>query len=155
MLPIRTILFPTDFSEGSAHVFELADSLARDHGARLIVLHVLMPPPFVAPGEFEKAIQDPGGLRHEVEDRLRQYHPSDPGTAVEYVLADGDPIDEILHVAEDRHCELIVMKTHGHRGLSRLLLGSVAENILRRASGLVLSVRWPIPEAAQLGSLGG
>jgi nucleotide-binding universal stress UspA family protein len=62
-------------------------------------------------------------------------------------LTDGEPYAEILRVAEDDGCDLIVMGTHGRTGLRRLLMGSVAEQVLRQASCPVLTVKTPFPES--------
>ena len=149
MLPIRTILHPTDFSERSANAFEVACSLARDSGAGLIVLHVLerpviaytgvaMAPPAPGPSEEE---------RKALLKRLKHVQPQAPAVAVEHRLEQGDPATGILQVAQEAGCDLIVMGTHGRTGLGRLLLGSVAEQVLRKAPCPVLTVKTPLPEA--------
>ena len=141
---IHTILYPTDFSERSESAFHLACSLARDHGAQLIVLHVIPPP--VSHGEVV-ARQQPNGYREQMCDWL--YRLQAPGSRldIDHRLTDGEPYAEILRVAEDDSCDLIVMGTHGRTGLPRLLMGSVAEPVLRRASCPVLTVKAPFPEA--------
>src|SRR5262245_60500753 len=117
MLPLRTILAPTDLSERSHYALHLACSLARDYGAQLLVLYVLSPPRFH--GEI-------GARRHEegfaegLLDQLRQLLP-EPGARVEYLLKEGDAVAEILAVAEEWDCNLIVLGTHGRTGLGRLL----------------------------------
>jgi nucleotide-binding universal stress UspA family protein len=149
MLPLRTILHPTDFSERSVNAFEVACSLARDSGARLIVLHVLerpviaytgvaMAPPAPGPSEEERTA---------LLKRLNQVQPPAPAVAVEHRLEQGDPATGILQVAQEAGCDLIVMGTHGRTGLGRLLLGSVAEQVLRKAPCPVLTVKTPLPEA--------
>jgi len=139
MLPIRTILHPTDFSDFSADAFHLACSLARDYGARLIVLHVedvavpmvgdgiMMPPPVM---DLEPA-----------RDALRKIRPEDPIISVERYLIEGDPATEILQLARKTNADLIVMGTHGRTGVGRLLMGSVAERVLREAACPVLTVK--------------
>jgi nucleotide-binding universal stress UspA family protein len=140
---IRTILHPTDFSERSESAFHLACSLARDHGARLIVLHVIPPP--VSHSEVV-ARQQPNGYRERLCDWLHRLQAPDSGVEIDHRLTDGEPYAEILRVAEDDSCDLIVMGTHGRTGLPRLLVGSVAEQVLRRASCPVLTVKFPFPE---------
>jgi nucleotide-binding universal stress UspA family protein len=121
MLPIRTILQPTDFSERSADAFQLACSLARDSGARLIVLHVLerpviaytgvaMAPPPPPPSEDERTA---------LLKQLHQVRPPNPAIAVEHRLEQGDPATGILQVAQEAGADLIVMGTHGRTGLGR------------------------------------
>jgi nucleotide-binding universal stress UspA family protein len=63
--------------------------------------------------------------------------------AVEQRLAEGDPAAEILHLATDTGCDMIVLGTHGRTGLDRLLMGSVAEQIVRKAPCPVLTVKAP------------
>jgi nucleotide-binding universal stress UspA family protein len=145
MLALRTVLHPTDFSERSEAAFHLACSLARDHGARLIVLHVIPPP--VSHAEAV-ARQEPRSYREQRWNDLYRLQAPGSGIDLERRLADGDPAAEILRVAEEAPCDLIVVGTHGRTGLGRLLTGSVAEQVLRRAACPVLTVRMPFPEAA-------
>ena len=136
MLPIRTILQPTDFSDRSEHAFRLAWSLARDHGARLVLLHVVVPTedPWMQPD------------RNEVRKQLNELPAPGAEVRVERQLTEGIPATEILRVAAETHSDLIVMGTHGRTGLSRTLMGSVAEQVVRRASCPVLTVKTPFPE---------
>lgn len=145
MLPIKTILYPTDFSERSIDAFRLACSLARDYGARLVVLHVYPPP--LSYAEMV-ARRPPDGFAQQLWEELHQLHRPDPGLEVEYWLEEGDAAPLIVSVAIDRHCDLIVMGTHGRTGLSRLLMGSVAEKVLRTAPCPVLTVKAPVAVAA-------
>jgi nucleotide-binding universal stress UspA family protein len=138
MLAIRTILHPTDFSDYSDYAFRLACSLAGDHGARLIVLHVAEPMP-VAGQEVLIPAFDLEPLR----ERLQRLRPEDPKTPVEHRLVEGDAASEILRIAQETKCDLIVMGTHGRTGLGRLLMGSVAEQVVRKASCPVLTVKTP------------
>lgn len=143
MRPIQTILHPTDFSARAQQAFELACALARDHNARLIVMHVLerpsvvtsgvmmAPPPPPAPAE-ERAI---------VKQKLESYQAADANIRVEHRFEEGDPVAGILFVAKEEKCDLIVLGTHGRTGLSRLLMGSVAEKVLRQAPCPVLVLK--------------
>jgi nucleotide-binding universal stress UspA family protein len=141
MLAIRTILHPTDFSNYSDQAFRLACSLARDYGARLVVLHIAEPPMAVGgegmliiPQEFDLEV---------IRARLQQLRPADPKIAVEHRMVQGDAATEILCLATKMKCDLIVMGTHGRTGLGRLLMGSVAELVVRKASCPVLTVKTP------------
>jgi nucleotide-binding universal stress UspA family protein len=144
MLPIHTILHPTDLSDRSEFAFRLACALARDYGARLILLHVTSRPVI---GYVE------GLVPPQSESRLRALHEElhrlsvpDPRISVEHRLREGDPVAEILAVAQESSADLIVMGTHGRTGLARLLMGSVAEQVVRRAACPVLTVKTPFPE---------
>jgi nucleotide-binding universal stress UspA family protein len=143
MLNLRAILVAADFSGCSEDAFQVARALARDYGARLTMLHVATPPPFVTPGELQKLLAGPDGYRGALEDRLRQVYPAAPPTAAQYLLRDGDPATEIVEAARAGGCDLIVMGTHGRTGLRRVLMGGVAEAVVRRAPCPVLTVRRP------------
>jgi len=123
----------------------MACALARDYGARIVLLHVKEPIP-VAYGEFGAF---PMGTEEDepLRELLLRQCPADPAIPVEYRLAEGDPAAEIVRMAQKIECDLIVMGTHGRTGLGRLLMGSVAEMVLREAPCPVLTVRVPIPEA--------
>jgi nucleotide-binding universal stress UspA family protein len=142
MLPIRTILHPTDFSEQAQHAFAAACSLARDHGSRVVVLYVRAPT-VVAYGEMGPIVPDPVWTPKDVKAALDALHLPDPGVEVEYRVAEGDPAAEIVRLAHVVAANLIVMGTHGRTGLGRFLMGSVAEAVLRRAPCPVLTLRAP------------
>ena len=144
MSEIQAILSPTDFSECSQYAFQIARALARDCRARLLVLHVATPPPFVTYGELQKALQRPDGYRGELEFRLRQLYVTDSPAGVEYRVEDGEPAAEILRVARETRCDFIVMGTHGRTGLGRLLMGSVAERVVREALCPVMTIKVPL-----------
>jgi nucleotide-binding universal stress UspA family protein len=146
MLSLRTVLHPTDFSEPSRYAFQLACSLARDSGARLIVLHVAVPP-VVAYGEMMTALATEGKGKEALEVRLRQLvQGAGPPVAVEHRVEEvADPAEAICRVAREAACDLIVMGTHGRRGLERVLMGSVAEQVVRQSPCPVLTVKTPVP----------
>jgi nucleotide-binding universal stress UspA family protein len=145
MLPIHTILHPTDFSERSEFAFDMACALARDYGARLILLHVATRPVIIY-GEGVVP-PEPEDYQAEAKEKLYRIEAPDPRIGVEYRLQEGDPATAILGVAEETNADLVVMGTHGRTGLRRLLMGSVAEQVVRKASRPVLTVRTPFPEA--------
>jgi nucleotide-binding universal stress UspA family protein len=139
MLAIKTILHPTDFSDGSALAFRLACSLARDYGARLIVLHAAPPPALV----YGDAIVAPVPVSdlESLHAKLRELRPRHANVAVEHRLIEADPASTILQVTEDAKADVIVMGTHGRTGLSRVLMGSVAEQVVRKAPCPVVTVK--------------
>jgi nucleotide-binding universal stress UspA family protein len=144
MLPVKTILHPTDLSEPSEAAYRVACAVARDHGARVVVAHV-MTPPLHAYRDFGPLLPDPETVADEVRDSLRLQRPPRYGVPVEYRVCRGDAAGEIVALSEDLKCDLIVMGTHGRAGLKRLVLGSVAEAVLRRAPCPVLTVKAPAP----------
>lgn len=141
---IQTILHPTDFSASSGYAFRLACSLARDHRSQLIVLHVVttLGPELVTYGEAVSQLE-PEAYRQKLWSELRAVKPADPAIPVAYRLAEGDPAAEIVRLAGEAGSGLIVMGTHGRTGLDRLLMGSVAEQVMRKASCPVLTVKSP------------
>jgi universal stress protein A len=148
MFNIRTILHPTDFSDNSACAFELACALARDFDAKLLVLYIAEPV-VVVPAELpmmSPLVVDTGEAVHVQLEALR---PHDPIVRVEHLYREGDPAAEIFGAAEECHADLIVMGTHGRSGISRLLLGSVAEAVLRKAPCPVLTIKEPSRVAAK------
>lgn len=145
----QTILHPTDFSEAANFAFRLAVSLARDHQARLVIVHVA-PTPYAIGGEIMVAPPEPASVqREELLDRLHEMKPSAAEVEFEHRLYEGNPAEEILRAAEASSADLIVMGTHGRTGLSRLLMGSVAEQVVRRASCPVLTVKTPVEHKAK------
>jgi nucleotide-binding universal stress UspA family protein len=116
MLTIRRILHPTDFSERSENAFRLACALARDHNAPLLVLHVQAPA--VIYGEGMMAVPPPG-YTESLRAQLEGVQAHDPRVVVEHKLVEGDPATEILRVARETGCDLIVLGTHGWTGLRK------------------------------------
>lgn len=137
---IQVILHPTDFSDGCESSLRVARSLARDLGARLVLLHVV-PFGFYA-GEMTVPV-DPGVYREALDEERQLIDGPDLRYPVESRLARGDAAEEVLRAAADLHAGLIVMGTHGRTGLGRLLMGSVTEYVVPRADCPVLAVRTP------------
>ena len=141
VFPIKAILHPTDFSEHADFAFQQARTMAREHGARLIVLHV--GPSAVATSEIEAAMLPSEADQELLRVKLSRLQSLDPKVRVEHLLQEGEPVEEILRVAREHHCDLIVMGTHGRTGLGRLLMGSVAEAVVRTASCPVVTIKGP------------
>jgi nucleotide-binding universal stress UspA family protein len=146
MKSITTILHPTDFSDPAQGSFQLACALASDMKARLIAFHVV--PPVAA---YVNDLIDYTSPDHELKAwerlrRLQQTAAEGYGLEIDIDLSEGEPAAEILKVARDRHCDLIVMGTHGRSGLRHLLMGSIAEKVLRKAGCPVLTARSPLAQ---------
>ncbi|MEO8905735.1 MAG: universal stress protein [Polyangiaceae bacterium] len=136
------VLVATDFSECSKRALDLAVELAQKLDAQLTVTHVWEVPAYgygpgmYVPGDFLAPIEGAAQARlNEALDALKQRFPSAKG-----VLRTGAPWDEILAAALSVHADLIVIGTHGRRGLSRALMGSVAERVVRLSTVPVLTV---------------
>lgn len=144
-MEIHRILAPTDFSEFSKHSVESAHALAKIFGAKLVLLHVVELPPY----PIEGLGPSPAGATF-LEDLERQANldlarvlPETPDSQVEVMrqVAVGTPPRKIVEVAEAEKADLIVMATHGRTGLSHLMMGSVAERVVRTAPCPVLTIR--------------
>ena len=140
----ETILMPTDFSEASHRALEHATSLARRLGASLHLLHVVYFPLEAAASPEGYWIDLDGvrkQMRDEAERQIKALAASLPGIQVTTQVVEGtSPARAIAQVAKERPVQMIVMGTHGRGGVSHLLLGSVAERVVRTATCPVTTV---------------
>jgi nucleotide-binding universal stress UspA family protein len=139
MIRISKILYPTDFSSHSNQAYFHAVALAEKHNASLTIAFVYSSS-FFGTGQNRG---DAGGDREYWRDQLEQIRPVDPRIPVHHVFMEGDPATEIVRYASEAGIDLIVMGTHGRTGLERLLMGSVAEKVMREARCSVLVVKLP------------
>ncbi|MFM1902545.1 MAG: hypothetical protein RLZZ440_445 [Planctomycetota bacterium] len=146
----KTILFPTDFSTASDAALAHAETLAKQAGARLLIVHVEEPPLAYGGGELYYGLPEPNSER--IQKMLEEVKPADPTVPYEHRLTMGDPAAEVVRIAEEEKPEMIVMGTHGRTGLTRLLMGSVAEAIVRRSPCPVLTYREVDEKLAKGGS---
>jgi nucleotide-binding universal stress UspA family protein len=130
MFHVRRILYATDFSSYSNQAYFHAVALAEHHEAGLTVAFVYSPG---ADGQDKRHWRN----------QLENIRPSNPGIPVHHVFLEGDPASEIVRYATDAGMDLIVMGTHGRTGVERLLMGSVAERVMRDAPCSVLVVKLP------------
>ena len=150
---IERILCPVDFSECSATAYRHARLIAGRFRAALIVQHVVEldqhPTLFytLSPGveDFRKTLVSNG------QNDLQHFVTTSSGMQPECIVQDvfGSAADAILSLARERAISLIVLGTHGRRGIDRLMLGSVTERVLRYASCPVLAIRPPAPESGK------
>lgn len=154
---IKKILVPIDYSECSSAALEYASRFASDPGARLYIVHVdslldIKLPTF-PPDLVGNTYDAPWGHeRHEIHQRLTTVVPTVADVAYEYCYLTGSPVAQILRLAEREQIDLIVMGSHGRTGLSKLLMGSVAEGVMRGAKCPVIVVkpqRKPIEQQAK------
>ncbi len=138
----KHILVPTDFGQSSKKALDVAIELARTVGAEITILHTCEIPArayAITPVDLLSRLTD--AARKELDDlvaTLRQRCPS-----CDSVLKVGVPWEEILGAVAETGADLVVMGTHGHRGIAHTLLGSVAEKIVRMSPVPVLTVRSP------------
>ncbi len=147
MLDIQTVLHPTDFSACAKHAFTYALQVARQHDADLDLLHV---GPTEGDDPIRSAYQIEAGdesalkkMRDRAEERMMELigQVDSSGVNIQLNYTRGiAPGPEILSHAEEHDVELVVMGTHGRRGIKRFLLGSVAEEVVRQAPCSVLTV---------------
>ena len=135
------ILVPTDGSPGADRVVDHAAELAAIHGAELHAIYVVNTAGY-AGLPADTAIEGLGSMLNEQGEAALDRAAERVGDVpFERVLVDGAPSSEIVEYAENEECDLIVMGTHGRGGINRLLLGSVAERVVRTSSVPVLTVR--------------
>jgi nucleotide-binding universal stress UspA family protein len=141
---LRTILVPMDFSPASHRALEIAKDLAKSAGpAHLILVHA-----YYVPIELEQFLIQQGDpvlerLSESVTKDLEKILTGlqDAGISSEYLASRGAPERLIVELAKQKHADLIVMGTHGRRGLTHMLLGSVAERVVRTAECSVMTVQ--------------
>ena len=135
----KKILFATDFSPASEAALLYATALARDSGALLLITHIEELPMPYAGGEMYFA--QPEYPNPEVRRMLEAIVPPDSKVRYEHRLVLGTAADDIVRVADEEKTDLIVIGTHGRTGLMRVLMGSVAELVMRSATCPVLTVK--------------
>jgi nucleotide-binding universal stress UspA family protein len=147
-MEIKSILFPTDFSEGSAQALQYAVDLSKRYGARLYVVHVIYDiakatgwyVPHVSMDEMYKDIQE--GAKKELE-RFGVEELAGVKNVERRVIT-GVPHEEIINFVGANKIDLIIMGTHGRKGIDKILFGSTAAQVVRHAPCPVLTVRLPI-----------
>ena len=148
MISLHRILVPTDFSKNSDVALSYAVALAEKFGATLFLLYVVqdlalfipdavaVAPPIAPPVE-----QFTAAAREALERVVQTSNLA--GMNVQREVRQGAPFYEIIRLAKEKNIDLIVMGTHGHTGLTHVLLGSVTEKVVRKAPCPVLTVRHP------------
>ena len=148
-MKIDTILIPVDFSDCARAALDAAVGLAEHHDATIDVIHVVPMPAYLP---LDRSLFGEDAESHSVEVHIRSSAQADVDAFVKNLSAAaqarvtthleiGAPADAIVHAATERKHDLIVIGTHGRRGIARALLGSVAERVVRAAPGPVLTIR--------------
>ena len=144
----RKMLVPVDYSPPSTAAIRYAVDLAHAFGGTVHVLHAWEVPAYLRPdltiwsGEMSSTLAEQ--VRLGAENAMREFSKTNGlggDEAVTYEVVQGDPYNAILAVAKDGAFDLIVMGTHGRTGISHVLLGSVAEKVVRHANCPVLTIR--------------
>lgn len=151
-MDIRSILLPTDFSDCGNYALSYAASLARRFGASVICVHVIEP---MVPTVGYSGMTEPlpiADISDQLEDSAERELPKlaeceeCAGLEIEEVIVHGEAAAEIVRVAKERQVDLIVVSSHGRKGLGRILFGSTAEAIVRHAPCPVLVVKPPVEQ---------
>jgi nucleotide-binding universal stress UspA family protein len=156
LIEIRRILCPIDFSDHSRRALDHAIAIARWYESTVTVLHVFSTAPVAAfgpgPMVFEAIVLTPVDRDRLLADtKAFAETESAPGVTIEAVVRDGNTAGEILEQATGMKADLLVIGTHGRSGFERLVLGSVAEKVLRKASCPVMTVPRRLPDAVPAG----
>jgi nucleotide-binding universal stress UspA family protein len=143
-MTITRILVPTDFSADADAAFKYAQGLARKFDAHVHLLHVVEDPLAAGVWSSEVYTAEIAGLQvnlvRDAEERLRRSVPDDAG-AVSTEVRTGHAARQIIETARDTHADLIVMGTRGRTGVAHVIMGSVAERVVRLAPCPVLTLR--------------
>ncbi|HYD49496.1 MAG TPA: universal stress protein [Terriglobales bacterium] len=148
---IKSILVPVDFSEPTQRALDYALELARPFKAELIALHVLEPIAYASPADLYAGVAAQLGdliteQRRSAREQMAKLQATfaKRRTELKTVIREGTAHQEIVAVAAKLKVDLILLTTHGRTGLSHLLMGSVAERVVRTAPCPVLSLRGPL-----------
>ena len=144
-MEFKTILFATDFSEGSDFAFQAALSLVQKYEGKLIVIHIINEPVdlrgfYVPHISFDKLEEEIEQGAEKLMEKFCRTHVKEFSNYETYVLP-GIPYDEIIKKAEEFETDLIVMGTHGRTGLDHVLFGSTAEKVVRKSPIPVMTIR--------------
>ena len=144
MIPPKTILVPTDFSEPAQKALDYSVELAEKLGAKVKVIHAFELPLVGFPDgtmtiTAEMATRITVAAQRALDDIVAKYEGRD--VELETSLVQGDPREAVAESAKKLGADLIVMGTHGRRGIARALIGSVAESVVRTSSIPVLTLR--------------
>ena len=137
---MKTIIAAVDFSNATPGIIAMATSLAKAYGAQLHLLHVLEPEPTYTAYGFTPdevpamhTFQEEAKRRatHKLEELLAHVDSAVPGVITR--LVEGSPLHALLHYVKENHADLVILGSHGHGVVASLLLGSVAEGMVRKA----------------------
>ena len=144
-MQIKTILFPTDFSQGARAAMDFAVRLAQDYQAKLILLYVIQDisiAEWYIPSSISAAdlVED---MQKSADREMEKWSAAAAAKvkAVEKLVVRGVPFVEIIRTAKEKNADMIVIGTHGRTGIDHMLFGSTAEKVVRKSPCPVLTVR--------------
>ncbi len=141
MAPFRRIVVPVDFSPSSAEALRIALELARSSEGEVTILHVCEVPAYAYSGMVIAPVDLLAPVIEAAEQRLADLVATLREPRARSALRVGTPAEQILAAAAEAHADLVVMGTHGRRGVAHLVMGSVAERVVRTSPVPVLTVR--------------
>ncbi len=143
-MQIKSIFFPTDFSERSLHALPYALEMAKTYNAKLYILHVLYDlesaSELSVPGAKTETVYEELANIAERELKNLKHYEQMTSTDVEFAVCRGLPYQEILRFAAEKAVDLIIIGTHGKTGKEKVTFGSTAQRVIRRAPCPVLTV---------------
>lgn len=139
---IRNVLIATDFSRQSKDIISSGIDLSRSYGAHSLILYVLPRDEFMLAGYEAFAAARDAARRDllELERELHCKYSTEEGRDYDLLITEGEPAEAVLECARERKADMIVIGTHGRSGLTKMLLGSVAERIFRHSDIPVLTI---------------
>jgi len=147
MIKVEKILYPTDFSDPSGFAFEYACEMAKNFGAELEIVHIIVDETqivsFYLPQSTSLLLAEDleKGAKKQLEDFTAKYSEELAGIKYTTEIIKGVPFVEIIKAAKDKNVDLIVIGTHGRSGIEHVLFGSTAEKVVRKAPCPVFTVR--------------
>lgn len=144
MVEIKRILFPIDFTENSAKILPYALTISEKFGATIYLLHVVEDfskwiggfyLPSIPVDFYHKEVMNAAEKTLEDIEKQFQGYPD-----VKKAIVFGDPIQEILKIIEQDNIDLVIMGTHGRKGLEHIIFGSVAENVVKKSPAPVMTI---------------
>jgi nucleotide-binding universal stress UspA family protein len=147
MIEIKSILFPTDFSEGSSQALLYVVDMAKRYRAKVYILHVIYDISkavdwYVPRLSIEEMYKD---ILQRAKEEIEKFSYEELSSLadIERIVTTGVPHEEIINFVNKHNIDLIVIGTHGRKGIERILFGSTAANVVRYAPCPVLTVRLP------------
>lgn len=142
---MKNILVPVDFSEHSAYALEVASQIAKEHGAGIIILHMLGLSESVLAKSEEEELKEAKYYMNLARERIKEFAKKEflENISVDAIIQNYKIFSEVDHVAQEHNCDLIVMGSHGASGLSKLFVGSNTEKVIRTSKVPVLVIKQP------------
>lgn len=139
-ISLRNILYATDFSRCSDAALPFALSLARKYGSKILAAHIVSISPFPSSSPTQAIQAVAAQAVREAREAMEHLQPAWNGIGHEKLLRKGDIWKELSKIIQEKQIDLVVIGTHGRTGVSKVLMGSVAERVYRHASCPVLTV---------------